>query len=290
MTLESDSISALLLTLNEPFTFRARESLEAQTLPPREVVEMAGVSPFFRAFNTGVERISTTYFLQCDSDMQLDPECLEELFRGVEDDVGVVKGLLRDPLLGEIQGVNLFRTELCRRIPLQNISHCETLQVKKFEELGWRKVVLEKSLGTHRTDLSDPIYNFERFRLAGFKSKARNQLKNLTDRLFRLRAKVDDPLVPPLIAAMLLGVSEERQSDGLTQRSNSAGLRRWTELDSDGALTRSVRARIASEEWSDWIGLVKECAHNLGATVDSNFLIRWQTYLEKKFDRHLSAG
>ncbi len=49
-------VSAVVLTLGEPHTGRALESITRQTLPPAEVIVIEGVSPFFRAMNRAPAR------------------------------------------------------------------------------------------------------------------------------------------------------------------------------------------------------------------------------------------
>src|SRR5690606_33388072 len=82
-------------------------------------------------------------------------------------------------------------------------------------------------LGTHRTDWSDPVYNFERFRLIGWKAAARGQWSDLTHRLMQLRGRLESHGTAPLVGAMLAGVLEHRDGDGLDRFAHSPGWSRW---------------------------------------------------------------
>jgi hypothetical protein len=54
----SADVTAVGLSIGEPFVGRALTSLERQTESPAAVVRIDGVTPFYRAFNTGVVQIA----------------------------------------------------------------------------------------------------------------------------------------------------------------------------------------------------------------------------------------
>ncbi|HEY3257981.1 MAG TPA: hypothetical protein VGJ64_03935, partial [Gemmatimonadaceae bacterium] len=104
-------VSALVLTIGESFTERAVASLAKQTLPPAEIIVVENISPFSSAMNAGIPRVKTPFFVQVDADMILDPGCFEALRAATDDRTGMTVGELRDPLMGQVVGVKLFRTE-----------------------------------------------------------------------------------------------------------------------------------------------------------------------------------
>jgi hypothetical protein len=103
-------VSAVVLTIGEPSTERAIQSLRVQTLPPKETIVIRDLRPFHRALNAGAARVSTPFFVQVDADMVLDPDCIATLRSAVREHTGQVFAHLRDPLVGEVVGIKLYRT------------------------------------------------------------------------------------------------------------------------------------------------------------------------------------
>jgi len=109
-------VGAVVLHLNEPFWPLALASLDKQTLSVAQTVVLTGISPFYRALNEAAARMEMPYFVQVDADMQLDPHCVQSLRALMSEDCACVVGHLRDPLMGRIVGVKLFRTRLLREM------------------------------------------------------------------------------------------------------------------------------------------------------------------------------
>ena len=103
MTQRKSEVTGLVLSIGEPTTARAIESLRAQTFPCKDIVLIENVSPFHAAMNAGIARISTPFFIQCDADMIADPDCIETMLKFVRNDTGVIIGYLEDALLGQVQ-------------------------------------------------------------------------------------------------------------------------------------------------------------------------------------------
>ena len=95
-------ITAVVLSIGEETTARAIDSVRRQGLPAKEIVTVQNVSPFYKALNTGASKVNTEFFVQVDSDMILDENCLEDLRACMTGDVGLVLGGLRDPLMGRV--------------------------------------------------------------------------------------------------------------------------------------------------------------------------------------------
>src|SRR5262245_15536075 len=113
-------VTALVLSLGEDYTERAIASVRRQSLPPAEIIVVRGISPFHRAFNSAVPRVRTEFFIQVDADMILDSTCIADLRRCISDKVGIVLGHLRDPLLGRVVGIKLFRKQCFDRVKLRD--------------------------------------------------------------------------------------------------------------------------------------------------------------------------
>src|ERR1043166_2461548 len=109
-------ITAVILSIGEDTTQRAIESVRRQALPVKEIITIRNVVPFYKAFNLGVSKVKTEFFIQVDSDMILDENCVEDLRACMTADVGLVLGSLRDPLMTRIGWVKLFRTKLFEQV------------------------------------------------------------------------------------------------------------------------------------------------------------------------------
>jgi len=130
-------VSAVVLSIGEPYTRRAVDSLASQTMPPEDVIVVEHVSPFCRAVNDGARRVRTPFFVQVDADMILDPGCIEVLRRHVRSDTGVVVGALRDSLAGQAIGVKLFRTECFQRLEMPDSISPDTDFGEMLPRHGW---------------------------------------------------------------------------------------------------------------------------------------------------------
>src|SRR4030095_8543618 len=134
-------VTAVLFTIGEPYADRAVASVRAQTVPVADLVVVgAAESPFHRAFNAGARQARTEFFLQVDADLVLDPDCVEGLRACMRDETGLVTGRLRDPLLGRIGAVRLFRTACFERQGFPDTISPDTDFVAAIEAAGWRRL------------------------------------------------------------------------------------------------------------------------------------------------------
>lgn len=190
-------VSAVVLSLGEPSTRRALESLASQTQPVCEVILVEHVAPFHRAFNEGAGRVTTPFFVQVDSDMALDATCIEELRRAMRGDVGLAYGELRDPLMGQVVGVKLFRTACVRRHTFADTIAPDTDFGLTIRRAGWRVVRLglpaagsndpARTFGEHRPDYT-PAYTFAKYLLEGRRHRYRGSRDGLFWQVERLQA------------------------------------------------------------------------------------------------------
>jgi hypothetical protein len=211
-------VSGLLLTIGEKSFPSSYQALKNQTAPLQELIVIRNVSPFSKAFNDGVTAVKTPFFIQCDADMILDPNCAEVLFSKMNDRTGMVVGLLRDPLQGRIRGVKLYRTECCQRFPLADSFNCEEIFRLDLLKHGWFVEMMkanEPTVGTHETDLTDSVYQFERFKFLGVKIHARRAWWDFAYRLIRLTRSTHQEVVPLAVSAMVCGIYITHQADHL---------------------------------------------------------------------------
>ena len=161
-----DDVSAIVLSNGEACTARALACLDRQTLRPAETILVGPeVSPFYRAFNAGAAQVKTEFFVQVDSDMVLDDTCLQSLRSRVTERVGMVSGLLRDPLLTRVMGVHLFRTECVRATAYTDSVVPESDFSTAMQDAGWLlicAVAPEKPASERNTyGVHDPGYTLE---------------------------------------------------------------------------------------------------------------------------------
>ena len=76
---QTGDVTALLLTVGEPYAERALASIQRQTMPAAAVIAVRDVIPFHRALNQGAAQICTPFFVQVDADMILDVSCFADL-------------------------------------------------------------------------------------------------------------------------------------------------------------------------------------------------------------------
>jgi hypothetical protein len=203
-------VTAVVLSVGEDSTARAIGSLECQTVPVTETVVVRDISPFHRAFNTGVARVQTPFFVQVDADMVLDNTCVGDLRDAMADGVGVVVGHLRDPLLGRVRGIKLFRTECCALVPLRDSPSPETDFNEDILPYGWRNIYALKStssspedwhvFGDHRPDYT-LAYTFSKFARDSVKARYRKVGPALRRKFQRLRQSTHSAAGVAVIAA-----------------------------------------------------------------------------------------
>jgi hypothetical protein len=209
-------ITALVLTLGEDYTERAIASVRRQSLPAAETIVVRGISPFHRAFNSAVSRVRTEFFIQVDADMILDNTCTADLRRCVSEGVGSVVGQLRDPLLGRIVGVKLFRTQCFDHVKLRDSLSSETDLDGDILKEGWTTIYAPKYLGDwgtfgeHCPDYN-PHYTFCKFMRDGAKARYRKSGRGLRGLFRRLQTSGHRAATIAAIAAAHGIFIEEKQ-------------------------------------------------------------------------------
>ncbi len=160
------SVSAVVLTIGETTTDRAIESVKAQTLNVAETVVIRDEAPFHKALNQGAARVRTEFFVQVDADMVLDPGCVEALLACADENVGIVAGHLRDPLVGRTCCIKLFRTACFQRAGFPDSISPDTDFIREIAEQGSAIVYAvrfdpEDPARSHTFGQHDPDYTLE---------------------------------------------------------------------------------------------------------------------------------
>jgi hypothetical protein len=218
--LSARDVTAVVLTLGEATTDQAIASARQQTLPPRGILVIEGVTPFHRALNLAASRVSTPFFMQVDADMVLDRDCLRSLRAHMGPGVGATVGALRDPLMGNVAGIKLFRRACFDRDQVPDSVSPDTDFLGRIERSGWQTLHVLKhrgarsrshTFGAHRPDFS-LMYAFATYYLLGTTYRYLHDVRGLTWRLERLR-RSRHPVAPVAMIAMGHGLFLPREDD-----------------------------------------------------------------------------
>jgi len=253
-------VSAIVLSNGEPCTARALACLDRQTLCPEEVLLVGPeVSPFYRAFNAGAEQVKTEFFVQVDSDMVLDEDCVEGLRSRMSEGVGMVSGLLRDPLLLRIMGVHLFRTECVRATAYSDSVVPESDFSTAMQDAGWILIcalapdkpgLLRNTFGLH-----DPGYTlastYSKFLVTGSQIRHRGvgvRARSLLDQL--LNSRHEHAIIACLAAARgyTLALHEDFQRP-FSAVSECAFLERFFGSEDQEPLGDGVHLDLGTTDW-----------------------------------------
>ena len=227
-------VTAVVLSIGEPTTARAVESVRSQTLPVRDIVLVQSVSPFHRALNQGAAAVATPFFVQVDADMVLDPDCVERLASCLTDTIGMVTGHLRDPLYGRIQAIKLFRTACVRRHPFRDSLSPDTDFVADIVREGWSDVYALRhrgrrdsewhTFGDHEPGYT-PLYTYAKHVVEGRRWRYRQNAAGLQHQLQRLHTSAHDAALIARIA-LAHGVFLDREGDLLDRYREDANFQR----------------------------------------------------------------
>ncbi len=217
-------VTALVLSIGEPYTDRAVASVAHQTLAVAETVVVRNVAPVHAALNRGVMRVPTPFFIVVDADMILDATCVEILRNVMAPTVGVVVGFLRDLLLGRIVGVKMYRTDCVRETPFPGSVSPDADVVKQLDARGWTTARAlcrdsQHTFGRHEPDYTLP-YTYAKFVMSGVRHHYRRK-GTATRALFRRLCRSAHPLAPVATAALAHGLFVDASGDLLDAR------RRW---------------------------------------------------------------
>jgi hypothetical protein len=273
-------VSAVVLSVGEPYTQRAIDSLAAQTVRLQDIIVIENVSPFFRAINDGARQVRTPFFVQVDADMILDPNCVEVLLGRVRADSGIVVAELRDPLSGPTVGVKLFRTECFRLATMPDSLAQDTDFGAMLRRRGWHTHFVEEpgsersaqaTLGEHRPEYT-PTYTYRKFLVEGARLRHRAARHGLFSRMGTLERSVHPRAV---LAQLALGhgffLRSRRDELRVVPRDpRGEWLAAWLEAPAptlpvsieDGLLPLSRHRRLR-----DVFGRFREAGHGLAGTT-----------------------
>ncbi|HXJ84916.1 MAG TPA: glycosyltransferase family A protein [Candidatus Methylomirabilis sp.] len=227
-------VSAVVLSLGEPSTVRALESVRRQTLPVADIALVQHVNPFHRALNQGAARVTSPFFVQVDADMVLDPHCVEQLAACLTDTAGIVTGHLRDPLYGRIEAVKLFRTACVEGHPFRDSLSPDTDFAAEIAREGWCDIYALRyqgprgpawhTFGDHAPEYT-PLYTYAKHVVEGRRWRYRQNAAGMQDQLARLHQSAHEVALIALIA-LAHGVFLDRDGDLLGRYREDASFHR----------------------------------------------------------------
>lgn len=141
-------------------------AINEQTLKPSSIEIVKNVFPISKAFQTGLDRVETEYYVSVDGDMILYPTCIQRLFQVIDSDetIGEVNLQLDDPILGSIPCIRIYRTKIIREIGFkEDDKGCERVMYQKINDAGYKTISLLNSGGLHHP-IHLPHEIFLRFR------------------------------------------------------------------------------------------------------------------------------
>jgi len=211
------------INIGENTTNRAIKSLENQTVQCKDIIRVDNISPFYKAINKGISLVKTNFFIQCDADMILDPDCLGTMLKFVRKDVGVVIALLSDELLGVVQAIKLFRTDCLKKVRFSNNISPDTECINHLRKLGWNYVFAKRArsrfghsrdvLGVHHPQYT-PMYTFEKFKVEGSRIRYRGVYQEFISCIEKLK-KSDHPMAQYALIGVCRGFFIKDTKDGL---------------------------------------------------------------------------
>jgi len=202
-------VTAVVLSIGEPYTERALASVRRQTLTAAETIVVRDISPFHCALNTGAAQVRTPFFLHVDADMILDEGCIAGLRPLMTDRVGKVQGRLRDPLCERIAGIRLVRTRCWAETPYADSIAPETFFARDLAKNGWWFVEVLRYQGTNsrawhsfgeHSPTYDLVYTLSKFRISGARYRQLGRVGLLTQLTERMRRSGHPAALTALIA------------------------------------------------------------------------------------------
>lgn len=179
-------VTAVVFTCDpSPLLDECLTAIRAQTLPAHRIEIVRNVMPISRAFQEGLERVETPYFVSVDDDMVLYPRCFEQLhylLSRSSDRAEVVLGL-EDPLLGPIGGIHFYRTSAVRPFGFHPCDEKgpERRLERKLREAGYDTVSDLGIVAGRHHPVYTPLEAFWKYRFTG-----ENVLYYLGDEQIRL--------------------------------------------------------------------------------------------------------
>lgn len=170
----SGDVTVFVLTVGAPSFAECMQRLDAQDCRfTREVI--MNVAPMSRALQCMLDRCRTPFFVQVDEDMLLYPHAIRSLYTRLAEapaEVAILTCHLLDRHAARVlYGLKIYRHDIVRRYPYDNVEACEYDQIRRFTRDGFVDMRLpledhfrpsELTLGEHGAGWT-PRSVFERY-------------------------------------------------------------------------------------------------------------------------------
>ena len=169
----SQSVTIFITTVGAASLAACRDHL-AQQDAAAPIITIENKAPLSAAFQEMIERCETPYYVQVDEDMLLYPHAVRTLYETIssaDGDVAMYVANLFDVHLARcIWGVKIFRHDIVKKFPIENVEDSETEQVARITAAGYRflsepndkTMTQEHALGLH-APFWTPETIFERY-------------------------------------------------------------------------------------------------------------------------------
>jgi hypothetical protein len=215
-------------------------SLHAQNLPPSRIEIIRNVSPFSKASQEALDRITTEFYVQVDDDMILKPSCFARLYFLITTEGLCAQSVaqLEDPLFGTITGVKMYRTEPVLSIgfhPFEAEKGCERFMTRELLSRGFITARTRSIEGVHHPEYS-PFDAYWKFHFLGeqlqYYDDARHKVADLVDILAKRWAAQGDDLILYGLAGLFSGLQSEFPGEELDyeKRGNCSSFNRLQEF------------------------------------------------------------
>ena len=253
----SNDVTAVVLTIGEPTTQQAIDSLGRQTALVRDVIVVRDLRPFHKALNVGARRVATPFFVQVDADMILDPHCVATLREAMQPHVGIVVGYLRDAIMQRVVGIKLFRTECFAITQFCDSISPDTDFVDEIARAGWQTVYVGRDLGAERSDPATlgehrpcytPAYTYQKHLMVGRRYRYRRDVSGLRWHLGQLEQS-QHPSAFVAQIALARGFFREASDDDLGRVQNDEEFARLEAfLRADATVQAGAAINLRTEE------------------------------------------
>ncbi|MDD3296495.1 MAG: glycosyltransferase [Candidatus Omnitrophica bacterium] len=240
-------IEAFLISVGERTEADSYNSILNQSIPVNRISVVRNIRGIHNALNAVNKKVTSEFYVRVDADMVLDRDCVEVLYGRIKKDTNLcrVQGLLRDPFLGRIWGISIFRSCYTKYYHYSgNIG-----QDREFDQAmqakGYRLEKYKKLLGVHHPD-----YTFKEIackfihegkKIAFYRNKGR--LDSDMSQLIKLAGKGS---IDAFFAIFFIGIGlvQPGAKDKDFCLCNELGLSREKILESSGIVELSSRKEI----------------------------------------------
>jgi hypothetical protein len=153
LTKQQNNLTVFVLTHdNEPNYELCMEALKNQGIEFKLDV-IKNFHPMSAAFQEMLNRCSTPYYVEVDSDMILEPDAIERLYNEIitsDERTAMICHKLHDVHLDKsIDGIKIYKYDIFKNYPYENVMSCEMAQLEKLEKDGYNYIRNPEVIGTH---------------------------------------------------------------------------------------------------------------------------------------------